>query len=250
MTADLRLGKWQDVLADVECDSLIVDAPYSKKTHKAYSDCSRNDWDPGVYGSRKNTTPINYDGWDPQDVIDFVDSWAPRTGGWMVSITDHVLGPVWSDAMKKHNRYSFAPIPLVEIGSRVRLLGDGPSSWSCWIIVSRPSSREFMKWGALRGAYVYTGRGDKFVMGGKRLDFMQSLVRDYTRPGDLIADPCMGAATTGLAALTEGRRFVGAEMDPTHFEIARKRLARGWTPPLFQDASPVAEQLDLTGSDD
>ncbi|MBK8173162.1 MAG: hypothetical protein IPK60_22905 [Sandaracinaceae bacterium] len=79
---------------------------------------------------------------------------------------------------------------------------------------------------------------------------MRAIVRDYTRPGDLVCDPCFGGCTTGLASMLEGRRFVGAEMDPKHFEIARKRLARGWTPPLFQDASPVAEQLDLTGSDD
>jgi DNA modification methylase len=43
---------------------------------------------------------------------------------------------------------------------------------------------------------------------------MRALVRDYSRPGDLIVDPCMGSATTILAAVIEGRRAIGAEMDP------------------------------------
>jgi len=36
MTADLRLGRYQDALADVpEVDAVIVDAPYSARTHGA-----------------------------------------------------------------------------------------------------------------------------------------------------------------------------------------------------------------------
>ena len=31
---DFRLGKYQDVLCDVECDALICDPPYSDRTHK------------------------------------------------------------------------------------------------------------------------------------------------------------------------------------------------------------------------
>jgi len=70
-------------------------------------------------------------------------------------------------------------------------------------------------------------------MGGKPLRLMRAIVRDYTRPGDIVCDPCAGGGTTLLAALTEGRGAVGAEMDPAHYEIARKRLAAGYTPPLF-----------------
>lgn len=32
-SADLRLGRYQDVLADVECDAVIADPPYSERTH-------------------------------------------------------------------------------------------------------------------------------------------------------------------------------------------------------------------------
>jgi site-specific DNA-methyltransferase (adenine-specific) len=65
----------------------------------------------------------------------------------------------------------------------------------------------------------------KPVVGGKTLGLMRSIVRDYTRPGDLVCDPCAGGGTTLLAARMDGRRSIGAEMMPEHCDIARRRLA-------------------------
>ena len=62
---------------------------------------------------------------------------------------------------------------------------------------------------------------------------MQAIVRDYSRPGDLICDPCAGGATTLIAAATEGRRAVGAEMDPKTYALAQARIAKGHTPNMF-----------------
>lgn len=244
MGADLRLGRWQDVLGDVECDALIVDAPYSERTHSAHGltgtavSAMR---DPG-----KAPKPINYGCWKPGHVDEFVAHWAPRTRGWFVSITDHLLARSWEKALEASGRYVFSPLAFVASGSRIRLSGDGPSQWACWVVVARPATRDFQRWGTLPGAYVLpAGAGGNEVIGGKPLWLMRALVRDYTRPGDLVCDPCAGGGTTLLAALMEGRRAVGAEMMPEHYEIARKRLAKGFTPPLIREERPPAEQLAL-----
>jgi hypothetical protein len=231
---ELRLGRWQDVLGDVEPDALITDAPYSSRTHSGHDNTTRNDGhhDP-AYGHRKVTRPINYPAWTPDDVRELVRGFSDRTRGWFVSLTDHTLAPCWADELSAAGRYVFAPLPLVEIGSRVRLTGDGPSSWSCWLIVARP--RELSGWGTLPGAYVYTGKGDRVVMGGKRTDAMRAIVRDYSRPGQLVCDPCAGGATTLIAASIEKRRAVGAEMQPDQFEVAQTRVALGHTPSLFAE---------------
>ena len=42
--------------------------------------------------------------------------------------------------------------------------------------------------------------------------------------GGTVLDPYMGSGTTGIAALRTGRKFVGIEKDPDHFENARKRI--------------------------
>jgi DNA modification methylase len=40
----------------------------------------------------------------------------------------------------------------------------------------------------------------------------------------IIFDPFMGSGTTGVAALSAGRHFLGIELDDTYFQSARKRL--------------------------
>jgi len=42
---------------------------------------------------------------------------------------------------------------------------------------------------------------------------MIDLVNHLTRPNDLICDPFVGAGTTGVAALSQGRRFAGCDID-------------------------------------
>jgi site-specific DNA-methyltransferase (adenine-specific) len=242
---DLRLGDYREVLADVECDALIVDAPYSSRTHDGHDGGVKSVNDDLFNGKPSKRTPargrssIGYVAWTAEDVASFVTWWAPRTRGWFVSITDTVFAPVWADALEAAGRYVFSPLACVEPGSRVRLSGDGPAQWSCWCVVARPASLH--RWGSLPGAYVVprgfveNGGARKPLVGGKPLWLMQALVRDYSRPGDLVCDPCAGAGTTLLAAAIEGRRAVGAEMMAEHHALAIKRFARGFTPSLFSE---------------
>jgi 23S rRNA G2445 N2-methylase RlmL len=226
VSVELRHGEWQRVLADVECDALICDPPYSDRTHAGHDSGTRSDGSGDSFGHRRQTRAINYGALSADEARAFVDSWTPRVRGWMCIMTDHVLAPVFADAMTASGRYTFAPLPCVDIGSRVRLSGDGPSSWTCWLVVSRPSTRAFQRWGTLAGAYVTTGHGDRVVMGGKRLDTMRAIVRDYSRPGDVVCDPCAGGATTLIAALMEGRKAIGAERSYATAELASYRIER------------------------
>ncbi len=43
-------------------------------------------------------------------------------------------------------------------------------------------------------------------------------------PGRVILDPFMGSGSTGVAALESGRKFIGIELDPRHFDTACKRM--------------------------
>jgi DNA modification methylase len=47
-----------------------------------------------------------------------------------------------------------------------------------------------------------------------------------TLPGDLVFDPFTGSGTTGLAALKNGRRFLGIEISPAYRSIALERLSQ------------------------
>lgn len=58
----------------------------------------------------------------------------------------------------------------------------------------------------------------------KPVPLLQRIVRVSSRPGDTVLDCFMGSGTTGLAAVAEGRGFIGIERDGKYFNIARQRI--------------------------
>jgi site-specific DNA-methyltransferase (adenine-specific) len=48
-----------------------------------------------------------------------------------------------------------------------------------------------------------------------------------TACGPSILDPVMGSATTGLAALNQGKTFTGIEASRHYFDVALQRLKGG-----------------------
>lgn len=52
----------------------------------------------------------------------------------------------------------------------------------------------------------------------------QRLIRALAPTNGLILDPFMGSGTTGVSAILEGRRFVGAEMQKDYYDIANARI--------------------------
>jgi len=60
----------------------------------------------------------------------------------------------------------------------------------------------------------------------KPTDLMRYLCRLVTPPGGLVLDPFMGSGSTGKAALREGFRFIGIELDAAYTEIAKRRIER------------------------
>lgn len=50
------------------------------------------------------------------------------------------------------------------------------------------------------------------------------LVRFFTRSGETVLDPFLGVGSSGIASLREGRNFVGIELYPEWFDIAKQRI--------------------------
>jgi len=240
MTIDLRHGRWQDVLPDVECDALITDPPYSERTHSGHNSGVRHSAGRDKY----DRTKLSYSSWGPDDVIEFVSSWAPRVRGWFCVMTSHDLISMWTAALNPH-RYVFAPVPIIQ--HRVRLSGDGPASSAVYLIVARPRTREYSTWGALPGWYKAPVVRDGSI-GSKPVDLMRAIVRHYSRRGDVVCDPCAGWGSTLLAAAIEGRVAGGAEVNEETWRSAQERIARGWTPAFAGFDESTGDQVELFGS--
>lgn len=216
----LYLGDCREIMPLLTgIDSVISDPPFSARTHAGH-DAVKGDGHTGN-GTKTVREVISYGAWSDEEVS-AVCRMLPAHG-WTCIITDHVLARDWERRMKEAGRYVFAPIPVIARGRSVRLTGDGPSSWTDWLIPARTKAE--IKWGTLPGVY----EGSKTTIehkGGKPLNAMCRIVEDYSRPGDTVLDFCMGAGTTAIACLRTGRKFIGIEKDPQHFETARQRIER------------------------
>jgi hypothetical protein len=61
-----------------------------------------------------------------------------------------------------------------------------------------------------------------------------------------VADPYMGSGTTAVACVNQGRAFIGAEIDPQHFETACRRIEAAYRQPrLFDEPAPKPVQTSL-----
>lgn len=72
---------------------------------------------------------------------------------------------------------------------------------------------------------MWTGISQNHHPTVKPIELMRYLVRLTKTPtGGVVLDPFMGSGTTGMAAVLEGRDFIGIEIDPDYFAIAERRI--------------------------
>ncbi|WP_054812091.1 DNA-methyltransferase [Nocardia arizonensis] len=113
---------------------------------------------------------------------------------------------------------------------------------------------EFVVWGThgprafeeldgkpLPGLYVSNTPRHRQHITEKPLDVMRDLVR-IVAPGGVLLDPFAGSGTTGVAAILEGRRFVGIEITDDYAAVAERRIRRAQLEAVADDEQPV---LDL-----
>ena len=58
----------------------------------------------------------------------------------------------------------------------------------------------------------------------KPVRLMKEFVLLHALEDEIVMDPFMGSGTTGVAAIEAGRKFVGMELDPEYYDLARRRV--------------------------
>jgi site-specific DNA-methyltransferase (adenine-specific) len=58
----------------------------------------------------------------------------------------------------------------------------------------------------------------------KPVCLVSHLIKLFTKEGQTVLDPFLGSGSHGVAAIQSNRNFIGFEIEPKYFEIAKKRL--------------------------
>jgi adenine-specific DNA-methyltransferase len=70
----------------------------------------------------------------------------------------------------------------------------------------------------------------------KPLALMEHIILASTKPGAIVFDPFIGSGSTGVAAVLNGRSFIGCEMEAKHFKNASDRIRKSQAAPRLFDA--------------
>ena len=82
----------------------------------------------------------------------------------------------------------------------------------------------------------------------KPVDLLEYLIRTYTNEGETVLDFTMGSGSTGVACVNANRNFIGMELDPGYFEVAKRRIeeAQAQTRLAWNTRAPIlsAEEME------
>ena len=81
----------------------------------------------------------------------------------------------------------------------------------------------------------------------KPVEMCEHFIGLHTQFGQVVLDPFAGSGSTGVAAIRLGRRFIGIELDESHFATMRARLIAELAKPRlpFDEAAPQPTQEAL-----
>jgi site-specific DNA-methyltransferase (adenine-specific) len=202
-------------------DHMIFDGPYEARIHDAKASESklRNDG-----GSEMRT--INFTCIDP--IRDDVVALGAQCDGWFISFCSPEGIGKWADSINASPMKYKRACHWIKPDSTPQLNGQCPAQGAEHFVCAW-AGKGHSRWngGGKRG--VYTQLVNNQERSGlhpteKPRRLMSEIICDFTNPGELILDCFMGSGTTGVAALREGRRFIGIEKDPEYFELAVKRI--------------------------
>jgi site-specific DNA-methyltransferase (adenine-specific) len=242
----LHRGDALAVLRDLpsgSVDAVITDPPYSSG---GMVRGDRSDGSSKKYNAETTHADFSGDNRDQRGYTYWSALWmgealrATRPGGLLLAFTDWRQLPATTDAVQSGGWVWRGIVPWHKPTARVF---SGRITNACEYVVwgSSGALPNPLEGGAhFPGFYQANPPREREHQTQKPLDVMRDLVK-IVPEGGTILDPFMGSGTTGVAALLEGRNFIGVEMTEHYHDVAARRLAEA-----AGDYQPRGEQGALT----
>lgn len=205
-----------------EVDCVLTDPPYDARTHAGARTTKRG----------KAVPLVDFDCISEAQFIEFCAAAVAQARRWVV------MSCAWQHAAELEK----AGVPLVRLGvwhkpnGAPQFTGDRPGTgWEAIAILHREGKK---RWNGGGHHAVWVCNIEHGVHPTQKpLKLLMDWVAKFTDPGETVLDPFMGSATTGLACMKLGRKFIGIEKRRDYFELACQRLQDAYSQPsMFASA--------------
>lgn len=201
-------------MADQSVDCVITDPPYTERTHSKARTPERQ----GIKA---------FDSITDADLTAILSDLGRVTRGWVICTLDyrHAVGfDITPPAGLKVQRLGV----WVKTNPTPQLTGDRPAQgWESIAYMHRNDCRSKWNGGGAHGNHISPIPPSAGHPTTKPLGMVRQWMQRFTDPGDVVLDPFAGSGTTLRAAVDEGRKAIGVELDERYCEVIAKRLAQG-----------------------
>ena len=143
-------------------------------------------------------------------------------GGLFITYSGQYYLPKVLDAFGQHLTYRWLAMSSWDGDSNLIHPLDIASQCKPILIFSKGAWKKRDRWG---DTFFVEEKEKKWHPWQQSLEEVQRLVRYFSKPGDLVVDPCSGGATTAAACFVEGRRCISCDCEKKHVVNGQKRLA-------------------------
>lgn len=221
-TADYR--DFMPSLPAKSVDLILTDPPYCISKNTGFSSV--------VNGEKRFAVNMDFGQWDQAEVNleDMAKSFydALRRGGtaiiwydvWKIGRLKEVMESAGFKMIRLIIWQKTNPVPL---NMRATYLSNSREMAVSGVKVGKPTFNS--KYDS--GIYEYPiprHNGNRMHPTQKPLDLFEDLVLKHSNPDDLVVDPFLGSGTTGVASITNFRRFAGCDLDANYVKIAHERI--------------------------
>lgn len=239
----LYLGDCREILPTLgRVDAVVTDPPYESDAHRK---------DRKITGKNRGViaTAFTFDSIDAVR-FDVAEKMVAASDGWVLAFCMAEGVAPWRDALEAAGAKYKRAMVWIKPDAMPQFNGQGPAA-GFESIVAAWCGQGYSRWNG--GGRVGTFTHNKNT-GGKHehetqkpVPLMAELVELFSNRGDLVCDPFMGSATTGVAAVKLGRRFIGIEREERYFDLSCRRVSDALkSPDLFIEApKPVKQEAML-----
>lgn len=214
-------GDCREVLAsldDKSVDAVITDPPYADRTHGMAKTNAKAGHD---------VKAVNFAAIADDDLTEALLQCGRVTRRWVVASLDYRHAVMFD----QHPPAGLRTLRLgvwVKTNPMPQISADRPGQgWESIAYMHRDDTKPAWNGGGKAGNYVLPVEQNQGHPTTKPLAMVSDWVRNFTNPGDLILDPFAGSGTTLRAAIDDGRRAIGVELEERYCEIIARRLSQG-----------------------